>query len=284
MYQTMKITGTLVLLLAASYTRGQSLRDADYYATYAFTSITDTTELTYTNPVPFVLIGFGEESVFCASNSHFNDSMRYDYFVSRPALGSYESRADNDAARADYMSRRSAWKKSTVVNYRVRKDFREGTFANSLIFAFPPQHFEESLSLPWQLTADRDTIQGLPCQMATVSYGHRNYRVWFTPAISINDGPYVFSGLPGMIVKVTDDRSWYEFLLTDLTVAPRQVFYNERFINPTSQAVSRKTYVDFQRRRKGSPRLIGVDNDDEERMLKAKKNFLWRFFMLIEDY
>ena len=64
------------------------------------------------------------------------------------------------------------------------------------------------------------------------------------------------------------------------------VAWRDRYLNPFSKAVSRKSFVDHQRRKKNNPKLAGVVEDDEsnEELLTAKNRYAWRYFLLIEDY
>jgi GLPGLI family protein len=66
-------------------------------------------------------------------------------------------------------------------------------------------------SFPWEITGDTATIFNYLCQKATVRFRGRNYEAWFTPEIPINDGPWKFFGLPGLIVKVTDTEDLINF-------------------------------------------------------------------------
>jgi GLPGLI family protein len=72
--------------------------------------------------------------------------------------------------------------------------------------------YEESLDLfNWQLTGDTATLYGYKVQKATTEFGGRSWTAWFAPALPFNDGPYKFSGLPGLIVKIADSRNHYVF-------------------------------------------------------------------------
>lgn len=64
----------------------------------------------------------------------------------------------------------------------------------------------------WQIIGETDTIIGHVCQKALITYAGRNYRAWFTLDIPINDGPWKFWGLPGLILKVTDDQELFEWV------------------------------------------------------------------------
>ncbi|GHA48569.1 hypothetical protein GCM10007103_31860 [Salinimicrobium marinum] len=66
----------------------------------------------------------------------------------------------------------------------------------------------------WTVLDERDTIAGFRVQKATTSFAGRYFIAWFTEEIPISEGPYKFNGLPGLIVKIGDDKGHYVFELT----------------------------------------------------------------------
>ncbi|PKP22106.1 MAG: GLPGLI family protein, partial [Bacteroidetes bacterium HGW-Bacteroidetes-22] len=44
----------------------------------------------------------------------------------------------------------------------------------------------------------------------------RDYIAWFAPDLPISEGPYKFSGLPGLILEVTDTHSNFHFQCTGI--------------------------------------------------------------------
>lgn len=56
--------------------------------------------------------------------------------------------------------------------------------------------------ITWEIVADSSTnILGLDCIMAMSLYHGRTWRVWFAPAIPVQDGPWKLRGLPGLILQ-----------------------------------------------------------------------------------
>lgn len=64
----------------------------------------------------------------------------------------------------------------------------------------------------WQILDEIEEILGYRCQKAKVEYAGRSYTAWFTTEIPINDGPWKFWGLPGLILKVTDNQKQFEWI------------------------------------------------------------------------
>lgn len=80
--------------------------------------------------------------------------------------------------------------------------------------------YEEPLpAVKWNITNETATKAGYPCQKATTTYAGRDYEAWFTFQIPIQDGPYKFSDLPGLIVEMYDTQDHYHFTLVGLEKA-----------------------------------------------------------------
>lgn len=65
----------------------------------------------------------------------------------------------------------------------------------------------------WKIGAETKTIESYICKKATGKYKGRHYIAWFTEAIPIPDGPYVFKGLPGLILEVYDPGNNVHFTM-----------------------------------------------------------------------
>jgi len=72
---------------------------------------------------------------------------------------------------------------------------------------------EDKDSLQWTMTNETDSINGFLCQKATLSFGNRFWEAWFASDIPIQDGPYKFCNLPGLIVRVHDRSNTWRFNL-----------------------------------------------------------------------
>ena len=52
----------------------------------------------------------------------------------------------------------------------------------------------------WELASETKEIMGYICQLATCNYRGRIWKVWFSPDIPINEGPWKLFGLPGLVL------------------------------------------------------------------------------------
>jgi len=70
--------------------------------------------------------------------------------------------------------------------------------------------------LNWNITSEQKLIGKYKSQKAETTYGGRNWIAWFTTELPFADGPYIFSGLPGLIVSIQDLNNEYSFNLIEV--------------------------------------------------------------------
>lgn len=73
--------------------------------------------------------------------------------------------------------------------------------------------YNEEIKFNWKIDNQKEKIGDYNTQKATTEYGGRKWTAWFTSSIPFQDGPYKFSGLPGLIVKISDDGNNYSWEL-----------------------------------------------------------------------
>ena len=74
--------------------------------------------------------------------------------------------------------------------------------------------YNEEPKFNWKISNDKQKIGEYEAQKATTEFGGRKWTAWFTEAIPFPDGPYKFSGLPGLIVKIEDAEKNFSWVLT----------------------------------------------------------------------
>lgn len=74
--------------------------------------------------------------------------------------------------------------------------------------------YEDKLSaFSWSMSDSVKSILGYSCQKAVCRYRGRSYEAWFAADIPVNDGPWKFAGLPGLIMEVYDVGRHYSFTI-----------------------------------------------------------------------
>ncbi|WP_090026116.1 GLPGLI family protein [Chryseobacterium oleae] len=73
--------------------------------------------------------------------------------------------------------------------------------------------YKEPTINTWKLIDELKIINTISCKKAEITYKGRNWIAWYSTDIPIPYGPYKFSGLPGLIIKIADDKGEYDFEL-----------------------------------------------------------------------
>ncbi|WP_213197118.1 GLPGLI family protein [Cloacibacterium caeni] len=73
--------------------------------------------------------------------------------------------------------------------------------------------YSEETKFNWKIENEKKKIGEYEAQKATTEFGGRKWTAWFTESIPFPDGPYKFSGLPGLIVKIEDAEKNYSWEL-----------------------------------------------------------------------
>ncbi|WP_419494007.1 GLPGLI family protein [Chryseobacterium bernardetii] len=73
--------------------------------------------------------------------------------------------------------------------------------------------YKEPVIGSWKLIDETKVINTMNCKKATVTYKGRNWTAWYSTEIPLPYGPYKFSGLPGLIIKMIDQKNEYDFEL-----------------------------------------------------------------------
>lgn len=139
----------------------------------------------------------GEKSLFYSENRYKRDSILQKAFQGGGGRGSV-SREQMEGLRSS-------------INYSVEKDksSQKTTFKDRIgrdIYVY-----EEDRPLNWKMSSETTKIGEYKVQKATTDFAGRKWTAWFTTDLPYQDGPYKFGGLPGLIVKVEDDKGEYSF-------------------------------------------------------------------------
>ncbi len=72
----------------------------------------------------------------------------------------------------------------------------------------------------WKILPEKEKIGEFNAQKATTDFAGRQWTAWFVPDLPIQDGPYKFRGLPGMIIKIEDKTQSHSFVLKGIAKIP----------------------------------------------------------------
>ncbi|MCD9853239.1 GLPGLI family protein [Epilithonimonas sp. JDS] len=99
----------------------------------------------------------------------------------------------------------------------VRSDMRKGDVRYSVTKTYPDYKtnihrrlsmdaysVSEDRKINWKISSEKEKIGEWNAQKAEADFAGRHWTAWFSTEIPIQDGPYKFHGLPGLIVKIED--------------------------------------------------------------------------------
>ena len=110
-------------------------------------------------------------------------------------------------------------------------------------------YIENFIEPEWKILNDTLTILHQQCQKATTTFLGRNYTAYFASKIPISSGPWLFRGLPGLILKVTDSKNQFKFICTEISPvgnSPVQEYSSLKIITKKKYKQLRKLKVTDQ--------------------------------------
>ena len=101
--------------------------------------------------------------------------------------------------------------KKSKVNFRVSKIYPSYESTFHTILNAENVALKEVSKMNWEILPEISVIKGFKVQKATTNFGGRKWIAWFTNEVQIQDGPYKFCNLPGLILNVEDEKSDHVF-------------------------------------------------------------------------
>lgn len=74
----------------------------------------------------------------------------------------------------------------------------------------------DNRSMNWKILPEKEKIGEFNAQKASLYFAGRIWTAWFVSDIPIQDGPYKFHGLPGLIIKIEDKTKSHSFVLKEI--------------------------------------------------------------------
>lgn len=174
--------------------------------------------------IPFILLANRKQSKFYCPSTEYRDSL-----LSTPS-GRAKERQMFDAAAAAYVQNRDRSAMDGVVYHSrlyVFKDFDKSisaTYDQAGMGEYG--YYDEPFSeIEWGILEDSTkAILDYQCIMATADYHGRMWTVWFTPEIPMQDGPWKFCGLPGLIMEASEPSGQHSFTVTGIETSSQPIF------------------------------------------------------------
>ena len=188
------------------------LKSSSQNSTYAFfyeaTFVSDTTERNTQGRDLMVLWSGENYSVFQSYYAFVRDSITQ--------AASTGISTPNQSNIGEILTKTFAVEKPAYLHI-IHKDFIKNSITvYDKLFFDNFQYTQNASGIQWKLHNEYKEHLGYNCQKATGTYSGRNYVAWFAEGIPVQDGPYVFTGLPGLIMEIEDEKSYFKYSLIAL--------------------------------------------------------------------
>jgi GLPGLI family protein len=209
-------------------------------------------------------------SLFQSLNTRFNDSL---YNANKAEI----KRASDQSELFSIMAER----KKDRLKYKILKQNNKiTTFSKILMDRYK---YDENINFKWRILKDTLTIDTYKCNKATTNFAGRNYIAWFSREIPISNGPYKFTGLPGLIIKIYDVKKQHIFELISFKKDTLQIKISKDTDKPI-QKITKKQYFNAIKTFKDDPvnyfttkaKIIVSDEERQQKQmlfLRAGKRF-----------
>ena len=193
---------------------------------YDYKFVTDSTSLDDVKSELMYLDISSKKSKFYSYTSFKSDSlMRVDLEKQLKSTGAINIKLDS---------------RKGEVRYSVTKDFENSKMYLHNRIGRDAFKVLEDRYIEWKIFSDRQKIGEFTTQKATTEFAGRKWTAWFTEEIPINEGPYKFKNLPGLIVKLEDDTQSHLFMLLAIK--------NLGNLEPESSAFEIKNEIEINRK------------------------------------
>ncbi|MDE5666098.1 MAG: GLPGLI family protein [Duncaniella sp.] len=117
----------------------------------------------------------------------------------------------------------------------------EGIFGDYYVYT------EELPEFDWKISNETDEICGYRCRRATAEFRGRTWDAWYAEEIQISNGPLKFGGLPGLILKIEDEKKEHIFEAIQLRKSNKDFGYRlKSYRIPTDRKTFNKMMHDFR--------------------------------------
>lgn len=218
----MKTIYLLILLTVPTLIFGQTV----YKISYTFDSSLDVVNV---REAEHSVIFFDGRSVFGGSNTMFDNDNNIKDFVKKPGANKeYEIDIDsldvpddlkeflketNNSNQMIIKRENHVETEETHSRFLIRNDTiyesRFGMSPNQKL-VYPKPDFN------WKITEKQKKIGEYTAHLATMTYYGRDFEAWFSYEVPIFTGPYIFGGLPGLILEFEDTQKHFQLRLKSI--------------------------------------------------------------------
>lgn len=121
----------------------------------------------------------------------------------------------------------------------VKSDMQKGSVRYSVTKTYPDYkinlhrrlgmdayNISDDRKINWKISSEKEKIGEWNAQKAEADFAGRHWIAWFSTEIPIQDGPYKFNGLPGLIVKIEDKTGSHKLELKGIKNIKKELDIN----------------------------------------------------------
>lgn len=126
----------------------------------------------------------------------------------------------------------------------------------------------------WQITDEVKVIDGYNVTKAICYFRGRNWEAWFCKDLPFYYGPWKFSGLPGLIIQISDEKKRYNYNLTKIEYEYDDVVLNEinEILNRDIQSFSLVNFAEYENEFRENTRNIIFEGRSTSKGKKVQRN------------
>lgn len=195
---------TLILLFCVNTGSGQTIDSAYLRTKYQFLFRPDSNNLNT----------MGKDIVVLDLGTKFSKFYSYYKLVEDSMLTAEYNRQNGQNATTLTVTTKGIPRGSSKVVYRNLKTNVYTITQNLVMNNF--KYIDSLKNLTWIIQKDTAKISGYNCIRANTKFRGREYNAWFSVEVPVSAGPYLFSGLPGLIVELKDIKGDFAFSLLSI--------------------------------------------------------------------
>jgi GLPGLI family protein len=198
------ITLQITFFFLSQKIEGQVLDSAFLKAKYNFKFRPDSNSLNI----------FREDVLILESGQKFSKFYSYYKMYLDSTINAQFNNQDNSGSLAQSVDLRGIPTGSTKVFFKNNKT---GVFTiRHELGLYNYQFADSAKDLKWIITIDTATFLGYKCSKAYTTFRGRSYEAWFALEITLPVGPHLFTGLPGLVLKLKEQKGNFEYNLVSL--------------------------------------------------------------------
>ena len=112
------------------------------------------------------------------------------------------------------------------VRYSVTKTYPDYKINLHRRLGMDAYNISDDRKINWKILSEKEKIGEWNVQKAETDFAGRHWIAWFSTEIPIQDGPYKFNGLPGLIVKIEDKTGSHKLELKGIKNIKKELDIN----------------------------------------------------------